>query len=221
MPPAVARGAWCPTGDSRAMNSERRTGSPWSIYLGTRAALYRGGRRMRIDHPRGGIVTRMPTTLRPSWFADPDAAWRRHLRRLRRPAWLAPFRTAPASAFWGLDRGTPVDRYYIERFVAAHRADIRGHVVEMHDSRYTDQFGTGVTRRDVLDIDGGNPNATIVADLTAAGAVADDTFDCFVLTQTLQFILDVPAALAQVHRILRPGGVALVPVPAVSRLAPG
>jgi len=176
---------------------------------------------MRIDHPRGGIVTRMPTTLRPSWFADPDAAWRRHLRRLRRPAWLAPFRTAPASAFWGLDRGTPVDRYYIERFVAAHRADIRGHVVEMHDSRYTDQFGTGVTRRDVLDIDGGNPNATIVADLTAAGAVADDTFDCFVLTQTLQFILDVPAALAQVHRVLRPGGVALVTVPAVSRLAPG
>jgi SAM-dependent methyltransferase len=120
-----------------------------------------------------------------------------------------------------LDRGTPVDRYYIERFVAAHRDDIRGQVLEMHDSRYTDRFGTGVTRRDVLDIDAGNPNATIVADLTAADAVADDSFDCFVLTQTLQFIFDVPAALAQVHRILRPGGVALVTVPAVSRLAPG
>ena len=163
----------------------------------------------------------MRTTLRPSWFGEPDAAWRRHLRRLRRPAWLAPFRTAPASAFWGLDRGTPVDRYYIERFIAAHREDIRGHVLEMHDSRYTDQFGIGVTARDVLDIDPGNQNATIVTDLTAADAVADDTFDCFVLTQTLQFIFDVPAALAQVHRILRPSGVALVTVPAVSRLAPG
>lgn len=163
----------------------------------------------------------MTTTPRPSWLGDSDAAWRRHLRRLRRPAWLAPFRTAPASAFWGFDRGTPVDRYYIERFIAAHRADIRGHVLEMHDTGYTDCFGAGVTRRDVLDIDPLNPRATIVADLAAADTVAADTFDCFVLTQTLQFIFDVPAALAQVHRVLRPGGVALVTVPAVSRLAPG
>ena len=162
----------------------------------------------------------MRTTPQPSWFSDPDAAWRRHLRRLRRPAWLAPFRTAPASAFWGLDRGTPVDRYYIERFIAAHREDIRGHVLEMHDSRYTDQFGIGVTARDVLDIDPGNQNATIVTDLTAANAVADDTFDCFVLTQTLQFIYDVRAAARHIARLLRPGGVLLLTVPSVSRVAP-
>jgi SAM-dependent methyltransferase len=163
----------------------------------------------------------MPTTQPTSWLGAPDAAWRRHLRRLRRPAWLAPFRLAPVSAHWGFDRGTPVDRYYIERFVAAHRGDIRGRVVEMYDSGYTDRFGTGVTRRDVLDLDQGNPHATIVTDLAAADSVADDTFDCFILTQTLQFILDVPAALRHVHRMLRPGGVALVTVPAVSRLAPG
>jgi SAM-dependent methyltransferase len=147
--------------------------------------------------------------------------WRRRLRRIRRPAWLAPFRTKPVSDYWGLDRGTPVDRYYIERFLAEHRSDIRGRVLEIRDSRYTDQFGVGVAQREVLDINPSNPRATIVADLSAAGIVAADSFDCFVLTQTLQFIFDVPAALAHVHRILRPGGVVLVTVPSVIRIDPG
>ncbi|HEX5387009.1 MAG TPA: methyltransferase domain-containing protein [Gemmatimonadales bacterium] len=162
-----------------------------------------------------GFLTSLEAAL-----GGPDAAWRRRLRRLGRPAWLAPFRTRPASDVWGLDRGMPIDRFYIERFLAEHRGDIRGRVVEMQDRRYTDRFGTGVERADVLDISPNNPLATIVADLTAAHAVPGDAFDCFVLTQTLQFIYDVHAAVREVHRLLTPGGVVLATVPAVSRLAP-
>jgi SAM-dependent methyltransferase len=147
--------------------------------------------------------------------------WHHRLRRLRKPAWLAPFRTKPVSDYWGLDRGTPIDRYYIERFLAKHRSDIRGRVLEVRDSRYTDQFGVNVEQREVLDINPSNPRATIITDLTAADVVPANSFDCFVLTQTLQFILDVPAALAHVQRILRPGGVVLVTVPSVSRIEAG
>lgn len=146
--------------------------------------------------------------------------WRRRLRRIKRPAWLAPFRTKPVSDYWGLDRGRPVDRYYIERFLAEHRSDIRGRVLEVQDSRYTNQFGVDVEQREVLDINPANPLATVVADLTAADAVPANAFDCFILTQTLQLIFDVPAALAHVERILRPGGVVLVTVPSVSRIVP-
>jgi SAM-dependent methyltransferase len=146
---------------------------------------------------------------------------RRHLRRLLGPAWISLFRrTTPLSDSWGFDRGTPVDRYYIEGFLGEHRRDIHGRVLELRDSTYTARFGAGVERTDVLDIDGTNPRATIVADLSAATEIDADRFDCFILTQTLQFIYDTRGALAHAHRILRPGGVLLVTVPSVSRIAP-
>lgn len=141
------------------------------------------------------------------------------LHRLARPAWLGTLRrTTPLSDRFGYDRGTPVDRYYIERFLEAHRADIRGRVLEVKDSGYTDRYGAAVERADVLDIDPANPHATIIADLAAADTIPSDTFDCFVLTQTLLLIYDVQSAVAHAYRILRPGGVLLVTVPAVSRI---
>jgi SAM-dependent methyltransferase len=157
------------------------------------------------------------------WVSDPSGQARskrqRLLRRLIRPAWLGTLRrTTPLSEHWGYDRGTPVDRYYIECFLEAHRSDIHGHVLEIKDSTYTDRFGLNVARRDVLDIDPGNPHVTLVADLAAADSIPANTFDCFVLTQTLQFVSDLSAAIAHIHRVLRPGGVLLCTVPGVSRV---
>ena len=144
---------------------------------------------------------------------------RQRLRRRTQPAWLGTMRrTAPLSQHWGADRGTPVDRYYIERFLQAHRGDIHGHVLEIKDHTYTDRFGRDVTRGEVLDIDPANTEATLVADLASADGIPADQFDCFVLTQTLQFIYDTHAALRHAHRILRPGGVLLATLPSVSRI---
>ena len=75
-----------------------------------------------------------------------------------------------------------------------------------------------MTKSDVLDIDATNPRATIVADLAAAEGVASEAFDCFILTQTLQYVYDVRAAVTHVHRMLKPGGVVLCTTPAVSRV---
>jgi SAM-dependent methyltransferase len=144
------------------------------------------------------------------------------VRRLIRPARLGSLRrTTPLSDTWGFDRGTPVDRHYIEEFLAAHRNDIRGRVLEVQDSGYTDRFGSGVERRDVLDVDPANPRATLVADLAAADGVPADAFDCFILTQTLHLIYDARAALGHARRLLRPGGVLLATLPAVSRVSRG
>jgi SAM-dependent methyltransferase len=147
---------------------------------------------------------------------------RQGLRRLLRPARLGVLhRTRPLSDFWGFDRGTPVDRHYIESFLAGHREDVRGRVLEVQDSLYTDRFGTAVERRDVLDVDAKNPRATIVADLAAADTVPSGLFDCFILTQTLHLIYDTRAALGHARRLLRPGGVLLATLPAVSRVTRG
>jgi SAM-dependent methyltransferase len=148
--------------------------------------------------------------------------WHRRLRRLRRPAWLGSIRrTTPLSDHWGRDRGTPVDRYYIERFLAEEREAIRGRVLEVLNADYTERFGVGVEKSDVLDIDPANVRATIVADLAAADDVLSESFDCFVLTQTLQYVYDLQSAVRHVHRILRPGGTVLCTVPTVSRIAKG
>jgi SAM-dependent methyltransferase len=152
--------------------------------------------------------------------AHDQLRWRRRLERLRRPAWLGTIRrTTPLSDHWGRDRGTPVDRYYIERFLADECDAIRGRVLEVMNADYTERFGAAVERRDVLDIDPANEVATIVADLAAADSVPSDIFDCFILTQTLQYIYDVKAAVEHAHRILRPGGTLLCTVPVASRIA--
>jgi SAM-dependent methyltransferase len=142
------------------------------------------------------------------------------LRRLRHPAFLGTIRrTTPLSDHWGRDRGTPVDRYYIEHFLADARNAIRGRVLEVMNAEYTGRFGVAVQRSDVLDVDPGNPSATIVADLAHADDVPSETFDCFILTQTLQYIYDIRSAVGHAHRILRPGGTLLCTVPTVSRIA--
>jgi SAM-dependent methyltransferase len=146
---------------------------------------------------------------------------KQYVRRLTRPAWLGTIRrTTPLSDRFGYDRGTPIDRFYIERFLEEYRHDVRGRVLEVKDSAYTERYGSRIERCDVLDIDTANPRATIIADLTVADSIPSDTYDCFILTQTLQFIYDLRAAISHAHRILRPGGVLLATVPAVSRIPP-
>ncbi len=153
------------------------------------------------------------------------AALRRAQRALRRP-WLALVRTLRLRWLWrvrpvhdefGCYYGTPVDRFYIERFLAGHARDVRGHVLEIGDDTYTRRYGEGrVTSGDVLHAIAGNAAATIVADLTDAPHIASNRFDCIVFTQTLQCIYDFRAALRTLHRILKPGGVLLVTIPGVA-----
>jgi SAM-dependent methyltransferase len=142
------------------------------------------------------------------------------LRRWRRPATFAELDTAPLSSEWGFDRGTPIDRYYIEHFLERHATDIRGRVLEVKSSDYTRRFGRGVVREEVLDISTDNPLATLVADLSKPDQFPEGQFDCFVLTQTMQFIYEVHAVVESVHRLLAPGGVLLATVPSTSRIAP-
>ncbi len=151
---------------------------------------------------------------------DQRTRWGRRFRRLVRPVRLGTLhRTTPLSHVWGFDRGTPVDRYYIAQFFEEHRTDIRGRVLEVKDAAYTEQYGTEIDDYDVVDIDAGNPDVTIVTDLTTATAIPSDSYDCFVMTQTLQVIYDFRSAIREAHRILRPGGVLLLTVPALGKLA--
>jgi SAM-dependent methyltransferase len=124
----------------------------------------------------------------------------------------------PVSRQFGFDRGLPIDRYYIEKFLAQHAPDIRGRVLEIGDDFYTRKFGDDrVQLRDVLHVDAENPAATIIGDLTRADNIPSDSFDCFIMTQTLHLIYDVRTALQTIYRILKPAGVLLATFPGISQ----
>ena len=121
---------------------------------------------------------------------------------------------------FGLDRGNAIDRYYIENFLGRFANDIRGHVLEVGDNTYTVRFGgEHVVKSDVLHVTSGNPQATIVADLSNGHDSPSDAFDCIILTQTLQYIYDVRAALRTLYRILKPHGVLLATFPGISQVS--
>ena len=127
----------------------------------------------------------------------------------------------PASYLWGRDRGLPVHRYYLECFLTEHASDIRGRVLEFQDPEYAPRFGgAAIETLDILHIDDSNPRATLIADLTRPNDLPADAFDCIVCTHVLHTILDVPAAIAELFRILKPGGVLLAAVPHVSMCDP-
>jgi hypothetical protein len=141
----------------------------------------------------------------------------RRATRERRQVGLG--RTEPVSTQFGLDRGRPVDRFYIERFLEQNRELIRGRVLEVQERTYIDWFGTGVEHADVLHAAPGNPDATIVGDLTTGAGIPQDVYDCIVLTQTLPFIWDVRAAIHGTRTALKPGGTLLATVPGISQIS--
>lgn len=126
----------------------------------------------------------------------------------------------PVSRDWGFDRGTPVDRHYIEDFLQDHSGDIRGHVLEIADNAYTIRFGGHrVQKSDILQPVDGHPKATLVADLGTGEGVPTGRFDCIICTQTLQFIYQARQAIASLHAMLRPSGVLLMTVPGISQIS--
>jgi SAM-dependent methyltransferase len=120
----------------------------------------------------------------------------------------------PRSYAWGFDRGTPVPRYFRERFMEQYRADVQGQCLEFQADDYTTcTGGSAMKRLDILHIDDANRAATIVADLSKSNSMPSNQFDCIICTYVLHIIVELDAVLAELHRILKPGGVLLVAVP--------
>lgn len=141
----------------------------------------------------------------------PPVGWIRfgQLRRLK-----------PITTDYGNSRGLEIDRYYIEKFLAEHAKDIRGHVLEIKHNAYTLKYGGDrVIKSDVLHKVEGNPDATIIADLANADHLPSDTFDTIIFTQTLQFIYDIKSTVATLYRLLKPGGIILATASGMAQIS--
>jgi SAM-dependent methyltransferase len=130
-------------------------------------------------------------------------------------------RLTPIDADFGRGRGKPIDRHYIERFLERHVDDVHGAVLEVGSDEYARRYGgSRLQTAEVLHADASNPKATLVADLARRDGLPEDRFDCFICTQTLQYVYRLDDAVANIHRMLKPGGVLLLTVPGISQISP-
>src|SRR5438477_12354411 len=97
------------------------------------------------------VARRLPSPAQAALRrAEQSPSLRRSLARVR---WGSLRRLEPVSPFWGSERGTPIDRYYIGRFMASHAPATPGRVLEVRDPQYSSRFTTKPTSTDIVDLD--------------------------------------------------------------------
>lgn len=152
------------------------------------------------------------------------AEYQAEIRRLRREKntyiqLFADMPREPASRHFGTEYGRAIDRYYIEKFLSSHRDMIHGNVLEVADSTYTYKFGHNITHAYKLHVYG--EKDCIKGNLATGEGLHTSMVDCFICTQTLQFIYDVKQVPFHVYDLLKPGGAALITVPGISQIVLG
>ena len=138
-------------------------------------------------------------------------------RGLPIPRWGNLRRVQPFSLTYGGDRGTPVDRHYLDGFLHMHAADITGTVLEIQRPGYAHRFGHDLSRVDTVDIDPAF-SPTFRCDLAHAEVIASNAYDCLLLPATLQGLKNIEACLQHALRVIRPGGVILATTAAFAPL---
>src|SRR5688500_16242023 len=78
------------------------------------------------DHPTlrladGADRARRPIAKLPGPVRSPVMSFLRKIKRRVEVRFGSFRRLSPIAANWGIDRGQPVDRYFIERFIDRHR----------------------------------------------------------------------------------------------------
>ncbi len=142
-------------------------------------------------------------------------------RILSPPKTLLDLETSPIWEKFGLNRGQPIDRFYIEEYLSAHRHLITGHVMEIAENTYTLKYGNkqNMTKVDILHVDAEAEVATLIEDLTNIKTIHENMVDTFICTQTLNFIYDTKTAVKSMHKILKVNGKALVTVAGLSQIS--
>lgn len=126
----------------------------------------------------------------------------------------------PLDDTYGMRRGTPIDRYYIERFLDAHKKYIQGTVMEIGDREYTNRFGMGrIENSIILHVEKEiMENNQIKGNFATGEGLEEDSIDCLICTQTLPFIYDVYTAADNIVKILKKDGTALITVAGISQI---
>ena len=126
----------------------------------------------------------------------------------------------PISQIFGLDRGTPVDRYYMDLFLKENAYIIKGKSGEFGDTHYLTKASKEVTETICFNGEKDERNS-VHLDLTDSDIDPniEGSFDTIICTNVLNFIFDIHTASKNLMRLLKPGGQAIITTAGVSAVS--
>lgn len=150
------------------------------------------------------------------YFVTSQDEWNETLRNIYKNKYaiidaIAEMNNNPISDQFATERGTPIDRYYIDLFLRKNSNYIAGTVLEIEDNLYTRKFGgSNVSRSLIMDVSLQGEKIDFNGNLESGEGIDSELADCFICTQTLMYIYDLKAAAKNILRLLKPGGTALI-----------
>ena len=124
----------------------------------------------------------------------------------------------PVSRRFGRECGSPIDRYYIDRFLESNSQYIVGDVFEVADDYYMNKYGADNIERHIMHVEGNGDNVKKI-NLETGEGVEESVADCIILTQTIQMIFNLDMVICNIYKMLKRGGAALITVHGISQLS--
>lgn len=125
----------------------------------------------------------------------------------------------PVNIAFGMQKGTPIDRVYIDNFLEKNRSFIKGNVLEIGEPVYAQRFGQPEEYEvKILSFMEGE-GVDYVGRLENMPQITDESLDCIILVQTLHYVFNMFDALDEMYRVLKPGGAVLCCVPGLSQIS--
>ena len=120
------------------------------------------------------------------------------------PRWGNLRRLKPFSNNFGWERGTPVDRYYVDRFFERHRGEDFRRCSRDRSQHSTSRFGHDLRTVHSFDIEP-KPGTTFACDLAHSENVLEsEAYNCVLLPCSLLFFRELDLCLRNTLRVLRP-----------------
>ena len=142
--------------------------------------------------------------------------WNNVLRRMYKSKYaiinsIAEMSDCSISEQFATERGTPIDRFYIDDFLRDNSNYIIGTVLEIEDNIYTMKYGGNKVKKTlIMDVDSKDEKIDFNCNLESGEGIQEAIADCFICTQTLMYIYDLNSAAKNILRLLKPGGIALI-----------
>ncbi len=135
-------------------------------------------------------------------------ALHRHLHKLN---------ILPLSRNFGVERGTPVGRYYVEQFVKSNGNNIHGDILEFGASARYKKFFNGFESYETISVSN-EPGITYIADIHNMNELPNKKFDCIVCTQVFEHLKYPESAAKSLFFMLKDNGILLFTAPFINNV---
>jgi len=124
------------------------------------------------------------------------------------------FGVLPFSRNFGIERGSPVGRYYVENFLLAKQTYVKGRCLEFGQSRYK-SFFPFAEKYEVIDIVN-RRGVNYVCDIHNINSMPKGVFNTIICTQVFEHLAHPEIASRSIYELLAQDGVLLLTAPFIN-----